>query len=231
MTPSQSLWKGSRNTRLLDGPFPGRTAAERAAGTRGPHAAATLVGKSRFPFSHPLPRIPEPSLERNQLLPAAGISAGAAPQFAQPGDPHLAPDCPRAAGLGGGDGAHLFPASSRARSRARKRPGPPALGGEAAPRSPLPGWARSRPRRAAPGDRQLPPVGPALPAVPQPPRPRGTASSCKYSGGPPSAGGSVRWGSATRPLPAAGAALQRPYPETCATLPGSARAQPVRTLD
>lgn len=98
--------------------------------------------------------------------------------------------------------------------------------------------AAPRPRRAAPGGSQLPPVCPA----PRCPRRRalsGTASFCKYSGGPPSApgraGGSVRCGppqeAAPRRVPTARAVRPSTDPEPGAGLPGREPAHAPRPQD
>lgn len=135
-------------------------------------------------LSHPSPRIQGPRPEGNRSLTTAGIPAAAT--RGQPGGkPQRA-----AATLPGlqareAAGVPISPASMRARSRAWKRPSSPAPSGEANPRCPLLRQALFQPRRAAPGSGQLPPVCSALLAVPRPPRPPGSASSCKYGGARP----------------------------------------------
>lgn len=162
-----------------------------AAGTRGPHSAeavATQVGAdaSLSHLAHPFPRIQGSSPEGNRSLPTAGIPADATrisdsqeenlnspPRFSRGCRPGRRRGCP-------------FPRLPCAHGHGR---------GSAQARQPwaerptlaIHSYARrsSSPRRAAPGSGQLPPVCSALLAVPRPPRPPGTASSCKYGGARP----------------------------------------------
>lgn len=130
------------------------------------------AGTSSATPTQPLSRAP-PELG---LRPREGAGlCGRGAQFLQPGGASQLAGPRQACGAGSRGRCPFLPDSSRAQPRAQRRPNPPALGSEAAPDSPCPCGR-------APGPRWRPaPTGRSCPALPGPPRPRGTASFSKYS--------------------------------------------------
>lgn len=177
----------------MDPPKPrggGGRSGGKAAAPRGGHGVGVDA-----PLSHAPAPNPEPSPGGHRPLPAAGsrrAQRGSASQEEtsdrRPDSPRDSPRTPRAHGHGRGSGQGWRT---------------PALHPQA--------WAPSAPK-GAPGGSQLPPVRPARPCPPPAAAPPGTASPCKYGGGPPSA-----------PGPAGGSVERTAHPEARAGLRGAPR--------